>query len=128
MKRVVSLAAVSMAALILTTGCSIKNGADMSAHTSEDATICKTAIYVGHRSFESVLEAIAHAGKKEGWRMTAFKSNAILAEKEMDGVTRSTTIIVAKEHIMCSKDNLPQGELDILRAAIVEELRHQEKH
>lgn len=133
MKRMVSIAAISVAALLLTTGCSMKSGVSsdgsMEAHASEDATICKTAIYIGHRSSESVIEAIEKAGEQEGWIMTKFKSNAIIAEKKMDGVMRSTTITIAKEHIMCSKDNLPQSELDGLRAAIVKELQHgKEKH
>ena len=131
MKRMVSIAAISVAALLLTTGCSMKSGVSsdgsMEAHVSEDSTICKTAIYIGHRSSESAIEAIEKAGEHEGWIMTKFKSNAIIAEKMMGGVMRSTTITIAKEHIMCSKDNLPQSELDALRAAIVKELQHDKK-
>lgn len=131
MKRMVSIAAVSVATLMLMSGCSLKGGVSgdgaMEAHVQEDATICKTAIFIGHRDAKSVAEAIVKAGEKEGWRMTEFKSNAIMAEKIIDGVMRSTTIIVAKEHIMCSKDNLPQPELEVLRAAIVKELQHDKK-
>lgn len=128
MKRMVSIAAASVATLMLMSGCSLKSGdSEMGAHVQEDATICKTAIYIGHRSSESVIEAIKKAGHEEGWRMTEFKSNAIMAEKIIDGVMRSTTIIVAKEHIMCSKDNLPQSELEVLRTAIVKELQHDKK-
>ncbi|MDK9693446.1 MAG: hypothetical protein OEL19_04250 [Sulfurimonas sp.] len=131
MKKMVSIAAVSVATLMLMTGCSVKDGvsneANMGAHMEEDATICKTAIYIGHRDSASVTEAIEKAGEKEGWIMTKFKSNAIIAEKMMDGVMRSTTILIAKEHIMCSKDNLPQSELDGLRSAIVKELQHDKK-
>lgn len=133
MKRIVSIAAVSVVAAMLTTGCSVKSGVsndvDMRAHMEEDATVCKTAIFIGHRDSESVISAIEKAGEKEGWIMTKFKSNAIIAEKSMDGVMRSTTITIAKEHIMCSKDKLPQSELDSLRTAIVKELQHdKEKH
>ncbi len=133
MKRMVSIAAVSVATLMLMSGCSLKGGASvdgaMEAHVGEDASICKTAINIGHRDSASVIEAIEKAGEKDGWIMTKFKANSIIAEKMMGGVMRSTTIIIAKEHIMCSKDNLPQSELDSLRAAIVKELQHgKEKH
>ncbi|MDD2653191.1 MAG: hypothetical protein PHX44_09105 [Sulfurimonas sp.] len=133
MNKVISVAAISIVAAMLTTGCSVKSSvssdANMGAHVNEDAGICKTAIYIGHLDSKSALEAIGKAGKKEGWRMTEFKSNALIAEKVIDGTMRSTTVSIAKEHITCSKDNIPQSELDALRAAIVKELQHgKEKH
>lgn len=128
MKKTLSVVVASVAALTLITGCAgISNGSDMSAHVKEDASICKTAIYVGHRSNESVLKSIEAAGEKNGWRMTAFKANAILAEKSVDGKPYSTTIQIAKEHITCSKDELPASELETLRNSIIEEIKAADK-
>lgn len=132
MKKTLLAVVASVAALTLITGCGattgVSNSSDMRAHMGEDASICKTAIYVGHRSNESVLKSIQAAGKKNGWRMTEFKSNAIIAEKNIDGKACSTTIQIAKEHITCSKDDLPAGELETLRNSIIEEIKSADKH
>lgn len=132
MKKIVSMTVITIAALTLMSGCGstkgssagLEMGADLS---SADATLCKTAIYIGDRNPKSVLDSIEHAGKKEGWRMTEFKSNAIIAEKMIGSETYSTTITIAKEHIMCNKNKLPQSELDSLRSVIVEELQKSSK-
>ncbi len=128
MKKTLSVVVASVATLTLITGCAgISNNSDMSAHVKEDASICKTAIFVGHRSNESVLKSVETAGEKNGWRMTSFKANAILAEKSIDGKPYSTTIQIAREHITCSKDDLPAGELETLRNSIIEEIKAQDK-
>ena len=132
MKKIVSIAVVSITALTLMSGCSATAGAsnhlEMEANMeSADATICKTAIFIGNRNTKSVLESIEKAGIKDGWRMTEFKANAIIAEKMIGSETHSTTITVAKEHIMCNKNKLPQSELNSLRSAIVDELQSESK-
>lgn len=132
MKKIVSMAVASIATLALMSGCSATGGAsnhlEMEANMlSADATVCKTAIYIGERNIKSVLASIEHAGEKEGWRMTEFKANAIIAEKTIGSETYSTTITVAKEHIMCNKNNLPHNELLSLRSAIVDELQSESK-
>ena len=124
MKKVLSIVVASVATLALITGCSATAGADKSADMeSGDATLCKTAVYVGDRTNKSVLKAVESAGEKNGWRMTHFKANAMIAEKIIDNKAISTTIQVAKEHITCSKDHVPQNELENLRSSIVEELK-----
>lgn len=133
MKKTLSVIVASVAALTLITGCGgattgVSDNSDLNAHTSEDASICKTAIYVGHRSNESVLKSIKNAGERNGWRMTTFKANALLAEKSVDSKAYSTTIQIAKEHITCSKDDVPKGELEILRNSIIEEIKSADKH
>ncbi len=128
MKKTLSVVVASVATLTIITGCAgSSNNSDMSAHVKEDASICKTAIFVGHRSNESVLKSVETAGEKNGWRMTSFKANAILAEKSIDGKPYSTTIQIAREHITCSKDDLPVGELEALRNSIIEEIKSQDK-
>ena len=124
MKKVLSIVVASVATLALITGCSATTGADRGADMeSGDATLCKTAVYVGERGNKSVLKAIESAGEKNGWRMTHFKANAMIAEKIIDNKEVSTIIQVAKEHITCSKDQIPQNELENLRSSIVEELK-----
>jgi hypothetical protein len=132
MKKVISMVVASVATLALITGCSATSvggdsdrGADME---SGDATLCKTAIYIGDKSTKSVLKAIDSAGEKNGWRMTHFKANALVAEKTISDKTMSTTIQVAKEYITCSKEKVSQSELDELRSSIVEELKKDTKN
>lgn len=127
MKKNVSIAVVTIAAFTLMSGCSATKGASTDMDVM-DASVCKTAIYVGDRNPKSVLNAIKSGGKKDGWRMTEFKANSILAEKMIGSQTHATTITVAKEHIMCDKNQLSQSDLDSLRSAIVEELQKTSKH
>lgn len=128
MKKIVSMTVATIAVLTLISGCSATKGDSSGLEVGAgDATICKTAIYIGDRNPKSVLSAINSAGKKEGWRMTVFKSNSVIAEKTIGAETYATTITIAKEHIMCEKNKLPQNELDTLRSAIVDELEHSSK-
>ncbi|MDP2893505.1 MAG: hypothetical protein Q8N78_03975 [Sulfurimonas sp.] len=128
MKKVLSIVVASVATFTLMTGCSATAGAEKGADMeSGDATLCKTAIYIGDRSNKSVIKAIESAGEKNGWRMTHFKANAIVGEKSVDDKTISTTIQIEKEYITCVKDKLPQSELEALRASIIEELKKDKK-
>jgi len=122
MKKIVSITVATIATLTLMSGCSTTKEVSAGLETG-DATICKTAIYVGDRSTKSVLNAVESAGIKEGWRMTGFKTNSIIAEKEIGSETYSTTIVIAKEHIMCDKDKASQNDLKALRYAIIDELQ-----
>lgn len=128
MKKAISIVVASVATLAIMAGCSATNGAERGPDMqSGDATLCKTAIYVGDRSNKSVLKSIEIAGEKNGWRMTHFKPNAMLGEKVIDNKTVSTTVQIAKEYITCAKDNVPQSELDTLRSSIIEELKKDKK-
>ncbi|MCK9454972.1 MAG: hypothetical protein WCY51_01045 [Sulfurimonas sp.] len=127
MRKILSIVATSVAVLMLSSGCSSSssNGLEMSAHPDGDKSICKTAIFVGDKNSEEIIHAIKIAGKEHGWRMTPFKSNAIIAEKEIDGKTVSTTISFKKEHISCSLDGVAEKDLKTLREAIVEEIKRE---
>jgi tryptophanase len=75
---------------------------------------------------EKAIDAIKKAAEKTGWRVTEFKSNAVIVEKVVDGETISRTIKVYNRHI--SGDEEASGsELKELRQAIVEELKEQKK-
>jgi hypothetical protein len=128
MKKVLSIVVASVATFTLMTGCSATNKAEMGPDMeSGDATLCKTAIYIGDRSNKSVIKAIESAGNKSGWRMTHFKPNAIVGEKVIDNKTISTTVQIEKEYITCAKDKVPQSDLEELRASIIEELKKNKK-
>jgi tryptophanase len=124
MKKILSIAVVSAFALILSTGCASK---EMSAHIDEtDESTIKSAIYIGDTSNEKAIHAIEEAAKNTGWRVTKFKSNAVIVEKIVDDKTISRTIKVYNKHI--SGDEAVSGEaLEELRAAIVKELQKKEE-
>ncbi|QFR44073.1 hypothetical protein CVO_00315 [Sulfurimonas sp. CVO] len=129
MNKALLIVVTSVATLLLTTGCSTSTGVSSSPDLqSGDRTICKTAIHTQEHSSDKVMQIIKSAGEKEGWRMTPFKSNAIIAEKFVDGEMISTTITFAKEHISCTKCKESEDELKILRAAIVDELKKEDAH
>lgn len=119
MKKMFSIVVASAATLILSVGCS--GGLEMGAKGPE--AISETAIYVGHHSNEDVLEAIKIAGKKEGWRVTEFKSNAVVVEKIIGDKTVSSTVVYENEQIAGDNKNAPMDQLLKLRHAIVDELK-----
>ncbi|MDT8337687.1 MAG: hypothetical protein RQ763_00665 [Sulfurimonas sp.] len=119
MKKMFSIVAASVATLILSVGCS--GGLEMGTKGPE--SISETAIFVGHHSNEDVLEAIRIAGKKEGWRVTEYKSNAVIVEKNIDGKTVSSTVVYQNEQIAGDNKNAPMDQLLKLRHAIVDELK-----
>jgi len=124
MKKILSIAVISTLALVLSTGCASNK---MSAHMDKtDESTVKSAIYIGDIGNEKAMHAIEEAAKKTGWRVTEFKSNAVIVEKAVDGETISRTIKVYNKHI--SGDEAVSGEaLEELRAAIVEELQKKEE-
>jgi len=119
MKKMFSMVAASVATLMLSVGCS--GGLEMGAKGPE--AISETAIHVGHYSNETVLEAIKIASKKEGWRVTEFKSNSVIVEKNIDDKTVSSTVVYQNEQIAGDNKNAPMDQLLKLRHAIVDELK-----
>ena len=122
MKKILSITLISALALVLSTGCSSKE-AKMGAHMDRtDESTIKTAIYIGDMKTEKAISAIEKASEKTGWRVTEFKSNAVIVEKVVGDETISRTIKVYNKHI--SGDKIAHGsELKNLRAAIVKELQ-----
>ena len=119
MKKILSITLISAVALVLSTGCSSNK---MSAHIDKtDESTVKTAIYIGNMKTEKAMSAIEKAAKKTGWRVTEFKSNAVIVEKVLGGKTISRTIKVYNKHISGDK-KVSGSELHDLRAAIVKEL------
>ncbi|EQB39472.1 hypothetical protein M947_05620 [Sulfurimonas hongkongensis] len=120
MNKILNLALISTLALVLSAGCTSKK---MGAQIDEtDESTVKTAIYIGNLSNEKAIEAVKEAAKKTNWRVTEFKSNAVIVEKAVNGETISRTIKVYNKHIS-GDDEASGDELKELRKAIVEELQ-----
>ncbi len=126
MKKIISLATVSMLALVLGSGCS---SMEMGARVEKgNETIPHSAIYVGHHKNEDMLRAIKAAAHKEGWRVTEFRSEAVIVEKEFSSKTSSAVIKYHDQHIYGENRTAPMDELLKLRHAIVDELKKEQKH
>lgn len=77
MKKIVSLSLISAIAIVLSTGCNSTSGDGLQVKTHDN---------------EKILHAIEKAGKKNGWNITHFKYNEVIAEKTDDGDTISSSI------------------------------------
>jgi len=131
MKKILSIAAIAAVTLILSTGCS-SNGLSNPEHGSAyggsthtgDNQANENAIYVGHASSKKVMNAIKVAGEKTGWRVTEYKSDAVLVEKE----GMSSTIKFHNGHIAGESENADMSDLRELRSAILEALENGSSH
>jgi hypothetical protein len=127
MKKRLTIVAISVAAFVLGSGCTSSLEMAPKAEHGGDS-VPQTAIYVGHHKNEDVLKAIKAAAKEEGWRVTEFKSEAVIVEKSFNGETVSSTIVYHNQHIYGDNKNAPTDELLKLRHEIVEELKKENKH
>lgn len=116
MKKILTLALVSVVTLALTTGCSSKS-ANPEEHGSKDALI------IEKQSSSKTISAIEKAGKEANWKITKFKSNEVVAEKLGNGVTASTSILIHEGYLEFSNNS----ETSDLRSAIKDELKNQNK-
>ena len=136
MKKMLSIIAVSAVTLLLSTGCTTStDGLEASGSSAHGGTSLtgdnqghKNAIYVGHTDSKIVIKAIKAAGEKTGWRVTEFKSDAVLVEKIADGRAMSSTIKYHNGHISGSSEHADMSELKELREAIVDELKSGSSH
>ncbi len=130
MKKILSITLISALTLVLSAGCSSKEPKEpvkMGAHIDKtDESTVKTAIYIGDMKTEKAILAIEKAGKKAGWRVTEFKSNAVIVEKVVGDKTISRTIKVYNQHIS-GEEKASGSELHELREAIVKELQKKNK-
>lgn len=132
MKKILLILGISLSTLMLTTGCTSSSdgvhvkeeGIHHSTSLTGDNQDNKNAIYVGHARMADVIKAIKKAGEKTGWRVTEFKLDSVLVEK--NGM--SSTIKYHNGHISGDSENAPMSELKTLRAAIVSELKASPSH
>lgn len=90
MKKIVSLSLISAITLVLSSGCSTTTG---------DPSVSSDALYVNTHNNEKILHAIEKAGKENGWKITEFKTNEVIAEKTNDGDSISSSIKFESGHI-----------------------------
>lgn len=96
MKKILTLSLISALTLVLSTGCNSTHG---------DPSVSADALYVNTHDNKKILHAIEKAGEENGWKITEFKSNEVIAEKTDDGETVSSSIKFQDGHIEFSNDD-----------------------
>jgi hypothetical protein len=99
MKKILIASIMSTVTTLIISGCS------MATTGTEDV---KTANYI-HTEKEMTLKEfsklIIKAGEEDGWRMTEFKDNALIAEKSEDGEMVAVTVSFLKDSFLLSPSN-----------------------
>ncbi|DAB28191.1 MAG: hypothetical protein A2513_11270 [Sulfurimonas sp. RIFOXYD12_FULL_33_39] len=126
MKKLLSIATISVVTIILGTGCGSSLGV-LPSNAEENSSIYKSeasrgALHVESHNIEKVMHAIRTAGENIGWKMTPFKINEFIAEKTSDGKTVSTNVKFHNEYVTCSKDSASESDIEDLMSAIKKEL------
>ncbi len=92
MKKSITLSLASAFTALLFIGCSASNTATPSAPSSHDAKSAGSTFFSKHLTQKKVHNLVVHAGEKAGWKITEFKTNAVIAEKTDNGETTAVTI------------------------------------
>lgn len=130
MKKILSIVTTSVMTIVLASGCgaSPETGGDTSLEMHaqidrHDEATNKSAIYVGHVDTEKIMKTIKIAAQKDGWKVTEFKSNALIVEKIVDGEAMSSTIQYHNDHVYGNNDHASMDTLLELRDSIVTEIK-----
>ena len=73
--------------------------------THEDAKTEEYSHFKEKHDLKKIHDTIMKTGVKEGWRMTKFKNNSILAEKTSDNETQAYTIDFTKSSLIVIPKN-----------------------
>ena len=123
MKKIISLTLISSVAVMLITGCG------SSESSSHDAGISENALYVNTHNNEKLAHAIHKAGKNTGWKITAYKSNMVIAEKSDGDTTHSLTLKFNDGHVEFENaEGTSDGDIDDLRDAIEDIANEKDSH
>jgi hypothetical protein len=104
------LAGITIAVL---TGCS------GSQPQVKDGSLSDNAIYTKIHDHQKLKKIIKEAAKKDGWRVTEFKENALVAEKFDDDEPKETTIKFVQGHVdFDNAEGTTNDDIDDLRENI----------
>lgn len=122
MKKLLTITLASTLSIFLLTGCSSnKTTAEDSMSGGIEMTL------EGHHSNKSIQQAIIKVGEEHGWKITEFKSNAVIAEKIDGDNTASATVTFDNDKIIIMDES---GDIDAnaLLDDINEELGKEASH
>jgi hypothetical protein len=110
MKKLLNLLLIPTISIFVIS-CSTTQSPDLDAQTASFTH------FKQKHSLVEVRKLILKAGKEEGWRMTEFKDNEVIAEKVSDGDTQAVSIKFSKNYFHITPPN------DDLEDAIEEKLQ-----
>ena len=123
MKKILSLTLISSVALMLITGCG------GSEPLVKDPSVNENALYTNTHNNDKIAKAIQEAGEKAGWRITNFKSNALIAEKVDGDTAYATTAKFHDGHIEFeNEEGTSDSDISDLRDAVEEALEESSEH
>jgi hypothetical protein len=84
--------------------------------TNSDVKTADFQYFTPKHSLKEVYSAIIKAGQEDGWRMTEFKDNKLIAEKISNSDTEAVTIEFSTDyfHIIPANDDLEEAILQEL--------------
>lgn len=126
MKKIIIGAVVVALVLIISRDSSseISNPADAEIF----AQAPKGSLYTGNKSSEEVIEIIKTAGEKNGWIITEFKANEVIAEKNEGGSTVSASVKIYDKYIAFFKGSADGSDISELREYIEKGLKSSKAH
>jgi len=104
MKKILITATGLLLSSLLFVSCSATNGVDVDAKTVDFT-------HFEDQPLKKVHKLIVEAGEEDGWRMTEFKDNEVIAEKTEDGKTKAVTVDFAEDYF-----NLDPHDSDLQNA------------
>jgi hypothetical protein len=112
MKTITKITITSLM-LSLFAGCSNQPG------IAEDARTIDYNHFKTELTQKQIHKIIVKAGEEEGWRMTEFKENQIVAEKTEDDKTKAVSVIFSNEyfHLDPEDDDLEDAIEDAIEDA-----------
>jgi predicted small secreted protein len=101
MKKTLSLATTLLISSLLFSACSTTTQGPQADVKKADYVYFKKSM-----PLHKINKQIIKAGEEDGWRMTEFKENALIAEKtEGDGDTKAVTITFGEDYFTLSPEN-----------------------
>jgi len=89
------------------------NACSTASPSSRDAKYASYTYFKKATSLENVHQTIKEIGENNGWRVTDFQENALIAEKEKNGSMKAVTIHFTKDSFSISpKDSELQEAIE----------------
>lgn len=110
MKKTVTMTFVSALSVFLLAGCSATSG---NIETAEHSLSGGYEMAIeGHLDNRRVHDAVMQAGESAGWKMTAFKSTAIIGEKIDNDESTSVTISFGDDKVTIMQNSSASGSAE----------------
>ncbi len=121
MKKLVTMTIATTLSMFLLTACS------SNVQTAEDSMSGGVELTLnGHHSNKSIQKAIIKVGEEHGWKITEFKSNAVIAEK-IDGDDSASATVTFDDDKVIVRDESGDINADDFLEYLNDELSKEER-